>query len=263
MPAPTALHPGSAPVLAAERPPVLLLHGLGADHRATFEATGWIRALHKAGRTVIAPDLPGHGGGPGPAPRDPERYRIPLLVADLLATLPPLSDPGGGRVDVIGYSLGARLAWELAVRHPARVRTAVLAGFGPRAQDGAEEVLRELVRLSARSAALGAPPAHDVEALNACVRGTAADPFRAEPAPDCPVLLAAGTEDGLADGVEELAEGLASARLLRIPGRDHRNAVSANTLKKSALAFLDEADRREAGSGPAGASGTAGTIRDR
>jgi len=213
---------------------VLLLHGLGSDHRLTFEATGWMRALHRAGRTLIAPDLPGHGAGRGPASHDPERYRVPRLVEEVCALLDRAAP--GTAVDVVGYSLGARLAWELAARRPERVRAAVLAGFGPRAQAGAALVAQTASTL----------PGNDPQALAACVEGLAADPFSPEPAPRAPLLLAAGTRDELAEGMAELAAGLPDVRTLWIEGRNHVTAVSASRLKSAAVEFLASARPRPA-----------------
>ena len=49
-------------------PPVLLVHGLAASASTTWREAGWLDLLADAGRTVLAPDLPGHGGNPLPPP---------------------------------------------------------------------------------------------------------------------------------------------------------------------------------------------------
>ena len=107
----------------ATLPPVVLLHGCGGSPEQAFLASGWAEAFTTAGRTVMAPHLPGHGRA---APsHDPADY------ADLAAALlPHLPD---GRVDLVGFSLGAKVALDIAVRWPQRVRRMVLGGIGDNA----------------------------------------------------------------------------------------------------------------------------------
>jgi pimeloyl-ACP methyl ester carboxylesterase len=71
---------------------------------------------HLAGRRLIVPDLPGHGGSaPLPAAASLRGF------ADALV---PLLD---GPVDVLGHSLGGVVALRLAERHPELVRRIVVA----------------------------------------------------------------------------------------------------------------------------------------
>ena len=101
-------------------PPVLLLHGCGGSPEQAFERTGWIDAFTAAGREVHALRLPGHGRS---APTyDPSAY------ADLAQLL--LRDFPDTACDVVGFSLGAKLALDLAVRFPERVRRLILGGIG-------------------------------------------------------------------------------------------------------------------------------------
>jgi pimeloyl-ACP methyl ester carboxylesterase len=87
-------------------PPVLLLHGGGV--------AGWmwdfLRRDLEPTYTVFVPDLPGHGRSRG------ERYVSHSHTVDQLARL--LRERGIGQAAVVGFSLGAQLAIELASRHP-------------------------------------------------------------------------------------------------------------------------------------------------
>ncbi len=104
----------------AAQAPVVLLHGCGGTAWATFETTGFSDALKSAGRTVLTPDLPGHG--PGPRSHDPADYAD--LAGAMLEALPP------GRFDAVGYSLGGKLLLEIAIRAPGRIGRLVLGGVG-------------------------------------------------------------------------------------------------------------------------------------
>jgi pimeloyl-ACP methyl ester carboxylesterase len=85
--------------------PLLLLHGIGSTH-ADFVA---LRPGLDAGYSVLAPDLPGHGRSA------PLRERPTVAaVADVIEA--DLERMGVGPVHVLGNSLGARLALELASR---------------------------------------------------------------------------------------------------------------------------------------------------
>lgn len=104
-------------------PPVVLLHGCGGSPEQAFVAHGWLDAFAAAGRQVVAPRLPGHGHDG--VSHDPADY------ADLAsALLPRLPD---GPLDLVGFSLGAKLALDIAIRWPGRVRRMVLAGIGDNA----------------------------------------------------------------------------------------------------------------------------------
>jgi 2-succinyl-6-hydroxy-2,4-cyclohexadiene-1-carboxylate synthase len=112
---------------------LLLLHGF------TGSAATWtplIAALPPHFRT-IAPDLIGHGRSDSPL--DAERYRIERCVADLLALLNALDIE---RADVLGYSMGGRVALHLVAAAPGRVGALVLESSSPGIADVAERQAR-------------------------------------------------------------------------------------------------------------------------
>ena len=95
--------------------PVLLLHG--------FPQTSWSwrgvwPALAEAGFRVVAPDLRGYV--PEARPTRVEDYRMSELVSDALAVLDHV---GAADAHVVGHDWGAATGWQLAGRHPERVRT--------------------------------------------------------------------------------------------------------------------------------------------
>jgi 2-succinyl-6-hydroxy-2,4-cyclohexadiene-1-carboxylate synthase len=113
--------------------PLLLLHGF------TGSAATWaplIRSLPPHFRT-IASDLIGHGRSSSPP--DAERYRMPRCVADLLAVLDALDVD---RADVLGYSMGGRVALQLAAAAPKRVGALVLESSSPGIASAAERQAR-------------------------------------------------------------------------------------------------------------------------
>lgn len=225
--------PSAAPVDAV---PVLLLHGYGVDFDINWRQTGWPQAFGAAGRRLIGPDLRGHGSSDKPV--DGGLYLPEHFVADLLAILDGL---GADRVDLVGYSLGARLSWELALTAPERVRRLVLGGFGP---------ANALAGLNADSPGEGSSPfdgifrtvsripGNDPAALAACARGQAARPFQEEPRPQgIPTLLVAGAEDPIARGFEGMAERIGASHV-EVPGRDHVTAVSSSVFQRAVVEFL-------------------------
>jgi len=94
---------------------VIALHGFPQDRRSWDPLA---RELSAAGRRVLAPDQRGYSPLARPAGRAP--YRRSRLVSDILA----LADTAGATTfDLIGHDWGGMVAWDLASRHPRRVRT--------------------------------------------------------------------------------------------------------------------------------------------
>jgi len=98
--------------------PLLLLHGgLGS-----IEMFAPILPALAAGRQVIAVDLQGHGRTPlgaRPIAIEPMGNDMNLLLDKL----------GYKQVDVMGYSMGAGVAFQLAAQHPDRVRRLALVSM--------------------------------------------------------------------------------------------------------------------------------------
>ena len=97
-------------------PTVILLHGFGGS-LDTWEP--WANAL-SAHYRVIRFDLPGFGLTGADPTGDYTDARAMRIMTDLLDQM------GVARADVIGNSLGGRLAWTFAATHPERVRRLVL-----------------------------------------------------------------------------------------------------------------------------------------
>ena len=108
-----------------EGEPILLIHGFASNVATNWIDPGWVSTLMASGRRVIAFDNRGHGQSE--KLYDPERYGAPIMAEDARRLLDHL---GIERADVMGYSMGARISAFLVLNHPARVRSAILAGLG-------------------------------------------------------------------------------------------------------------------------------------
>ncbi|MCW6507235.1 alpha/beta fold hydrolase [Lichenifustis flavocetrariae] len=228
--------------------PILLIHGFASNHTINWVNTNWLATLTGAGRRVIAIDNRGHGLSD--KPRRPEDYHVDRMARDAEALLDHL---GLDRVDVMGYSMGARIAAFLALRAKARIRSVILGGLGIHLVDGSglpqsiaeameapslDDVTEPMPRMFRRFAeATGS----DLQALAACIRGTRQSLGPSDLAEIlCPVLVAVGTADPIAGDPYALAELLPQGRVLDIPGRDHNLAVGDKAFKAGALDFLVE-----------------------
>ena len=114
-----------------EGEPVVLVHGFASTKEVNWVNPGWVSTLTRAGRRVIALDNRGHGASA--KLYDPAAYHSAVMAEDVRALLDHL---GIARADVMGYSMGARIAAFLALAHPERVRSVVLGGLGIRLVDG-------------------------------------------------------------------------------------------------------------------------------
>ena len=111
---------------AGSGPPVVLLHGF------TGSAAGWASLVELLAPefATLAVDIVGHGRSDAPAAL--ERYRMRRCVDDLAALLRPLlSDLGYQRACWLGYSMGGRVALQVAVQRPDAVAALVLEGATP------------------------------------------------------------------------------------------------------------------------------------
>jgi pimeloyl-ACP methyl ester carboxylesterase len=231
-----------------EGEPILLIHGFASNVTANWIDPGWVRTLTEAGRRVIAFDNRGHGRSE--KLYDPGRYGAPLMAEDARRLLDHL---GIARADVMGYSMGARIATFLVLAHRERVRSAILAGAGinlvrgmvgtgPIAKALEAPRIEDVTNDTARSfRAFAEKTGSDLKALAACMRGprekiTPEDLARIA----VPILVAAGSEDVIAGSGRELATLIPGAQLLDITGRDHMKAVGDARFKQGVLDFLTE-----------------------
>ncbi len=106
-----------------ELPLVVLVHGFASSTRDNWVETGWVRDLQGAGYRVLAIDQRGHGASE--KPHDARAYDLRQLSRDVEAVLDTyLVDTA----HYVGYSLGARVGWEVALALPDRIERVVLGG---------------------------------------------------------------------------------------------------------------------------------------
>lgn len=99
-----------------QAPVVVLLHGFGASLQ-TWD--GWAQGLSQSHR-VIRLDLPGSGLSPPDPTNDYTDARSLQLLLSLLDELAVT------RASLVGHSMGGRIAWTFAAKHPERTDKLVL-----------------------------------------------------------------------------------------------------------------------------------------
>ncbi|GBU20114.1 MULTISPECIES: alpha/beta hydrolase [Methylobacterium] len=226
--------------------PVLLIHGFASNHAVNWVNTAWVRTLTQAGYRTIALDNRGHGQS-GKL-YDPAQYGSDLMASDARRLLDHL---GIERADVMGYSMGARIAAFLTVESPARVRSMMLGGLGMHLVEGkglpsgiadaleapAGEPISDPTARAFRIFA--EQTKSDLRALAACMRGSRQTLSRAEIATiEVPALVSVGTLDTVAGSPAPLAALMPDARAVELADKDHGTAVGAKQHREAVLAFL-------------------------
>lgn len=254
MPAPRYVMSGDGRRIATyvwgdgDAPTVLCVHGFASSCRDNWVMTGWVRDLTRAGFRVLGVDQRGHGASD--KPYDPGEYGMDALVGDLCTVLDAyLLDT----VHYAGYSLGARVGWQVAVQAADRVDRAVLGGIPdgrPLARMQIEQarayadhrtpvedpVTRNYVTLAERV------PGNDLRALVALAEGMRrgdADPDPSNP-PMQEILFATGSDDAILEQSKQLADATPNGAFVELPGRHHFNAPGSRVFRQAALEFFTQ-----------------------
>jgi pimeloyl-ACP methyl ester carboxylesterase len=228
--------------------PILLIHGFASTHAVNWVFPQWVKSLTGAGRRVVAFDNRGHGRSE--KFYDPSSYALPKMAEDARALLDHLHIEVA---DVMGYSMGARIAAFLARTHSHRLRSIILGGLGQHLVDRGGPPRNIAEAMEAPSLESLTDPMQrmfrgfaeatksDLKALAACARGASQPMSESEARQiDLPVLIAVGTKDDVAGDPQRLAALFRAGRAVDIPGRDHNRAVGDKVYKDSVLQFLEQ-----------------------
>lgn len=229
-----------------EGDPIVLVHGFASSKNVNWVYPAWVSELKNNGRRAIALDLRGHGDSS--KLYEPEQYSIEILGSDVIALLDHLKLE---RADIMGYSLGSRVAATLARSQPKRLRAAILGGIGIGLIEGGGPGENVVAALEAPSLddvtdpvgrtfrAFADQTRSDRRALAACLRGSRRLMTEQEAAEiTVPVLIAVGTTDEIAGSADALGKIIPGSQVLNIPNRDHMRAVGDKVYKAGVLEFL-------------------------
>jgi pimeloyl-ACP methyl ester carboxylesterase len=230
---------------------VVLVHGFATNRAENWRRLGWYAALERKRYRTVALDLRGHGESD--KPHDPAAYARDAMAGDIVALLDHLDL---GRVELLGYSMGAHLSLAVAAAHGGRVGNLILGGVGARMATGdplpaaGTMTMGEAMRAD-DPATIGDPilkgfrrfaenQGEDRLALAACGEGRGE---RADPGDflrlTMPVLVATGSRDEIAGDPQVLADAIPGARAVAIPACDHFSAIPHALFKAAVFDFLE------------------------
>lgn len=230
-------------------PDVILIHGLTSTAEDNWDTT--VPVLSAEYR-VVTLDVRGHGKSDGPHVTGAYGKN---MVADIIRLMDHLSID---RPHVVGYSMGGTLALNLAVDHPQRVRSLVVAGQGLasveelEATSGAAQALRDAgtalvlipdpdsIRDEIRERFMKTLALNDAMALAALLDdypqlAVDADALRAT---TVPMLLVSGADDWVIPRIEKLKLIRADAKVILIPDETHLSAPASPKFVAAIEEFL-------------------------
>ena len=224
--------------------PVVLLHGFLAGSRELWVRSGIAERLAADGRRVLMPDFRGHGDSA--SPHDAAAYPRDVLATDTRAVLDHLALED---YDLVGYSLGGRIAARLLALGAATPRRAVIGGTGLEPivhaslrGDGHRRFLKSFgtfapgspeAQNEAYAASIGADPVALLHVLDRF----ADTPIEALNRITVPTLVLGGDDDAGRGSFSELAAAIPGGQLRMIRG-DHLSAFLSPAFSDALAAFL-------------------------
>ena len=229
---------------------VVLVHGFATNRAENWRRLGWYGSLERKGYRTVALDLRGHGESD--KPHDPAAYGRDRMAADIVALIDHLEL---GRVDLLGYSMGAHLSLAVALDAPSRINNLVLGGVGGRLLTG--EPISATTMTMAEALTTDDPGSitdptlrgfrqfadnqgEDRLALAACSQGrggaAGADAIWGL---NVPTLIVAGSRDELAGDPLALADAIPGAKSVTLPACDHFSAIPHALFKAAVFDFLE------------------------
>jgi pimeloyl-ACP methyl ester carboxylesterase len=239
--------------------PILLVHGYASSFEGNWVQSGWVDFLLAQGRQVVGMDCRGHGLSG--KPHEPSAYGGDRVPDDVIAVMDAV---GLERTDLMGYSMGGRIAINLLARIPERFSSVIVGGAGlrstPRDQTATMEALeaddvsgitdpgarflRQFAESRLTDPTSFAGRDNDLKALAAHSRGdgsVAYDPAERADAlrrVQTPILAVVGDKDPILLEAQQLIETVPFGELVVLPGEDHLSAIAAQQYKEAVASFL-------------------------
>jgi len=180
--------------VSGQGPAIVLLHGFTGDASTMAVLTERLAADH----TVIVPNLIGHGGSTG----QDDQYSVDAMAAHVLDALAALDQPAP--YDIVGYSMGGRLALTLGSRFPEQVASLALIG-------ASAGLATEQERAERRAADEGLSESILADGLAVFVDGWMANPLFGTQERLGPHFLSSARSQRLQNSPEELVRSLRGA----------------------------------------------------
>lgn len=205
------------------RPIYVLIHGIGMGRGIFADLVAHLDDTAE----VIAIDLPGYGAAP-----EPSRVLTMERTADLVAAY--LQSNVAEPAVLVGHSMGAQVALEVAARHPETTAALVLVGptVDPEARTARQQVGRLLQDVAIESPKVIALGAREYLRAGPKLRTKFQSmlihrPEETFPRISAPTLVLRGEDDVVAtpDWCRRIAEAIPDARLEEIPGHGHETLI--------------------------------------
>lgn len=226
---------------------IVLVHGFSSNRYENWKRMGWYDAVAGKGLRGLALDCRGHGESA--KPHDPAKYDRAAMAADVFALMDHV---GIERAHLLGFSMGAHIALTAAMADGTRIDHLVVAGVGgrifepPRDPDGMAKAMEaaspdEIADPMLKSFRHFADEQkEDRLALAACSRAPRSSITRdALFAIRRPTLVIAGARDQIAGPPQGLAEAIAGAKAVSLPGCDHFSMIAHGLFKANVFDFFD------------------------
>jgi len=138
-----------------EGPPFVLQHP-ATCYLENWRNLGYTEALKDLYQLVLI-DARGHGSSD--KSHNPEAYRMPLMVSDVVAVLDDLSIE---KAHYWGYSMGGMMGWRAAKYAPQLLRSAILGGALPYGEPDRPLTPEEATQIREEWEAVVAPPGREL-----------------------------------------------------------------------------------------------------